>query len=54
VSVEKSDVNRKILKRWWGKTKASRRAAQLDSIKKLKANLLENLMNKYGGFDLSC
>jgi hypothetical protein len=52
VSVEESDVNRKILKRWWGKTEQAGELKQLDSIKKLKTDVLEDLMNRYGGFDL--
>ncbi|KAM0902888.1 hypothetical protein ACQ4PT_019016 [Festuca glaucescens] len=51
VSVEESDVNRKILKRWWGRTEQAGELKQLDSIKKLKIDLLEELMDKFGGFD---
>jgi hypothetical protein len=52
VTVEESDVNRKILKRWWARTEQAGELKQLDSIKKLKTDLLEELMDKFGGFDL--
>lgn len=52
VSVEESMDNRKILKRWWGKTKQAGQLRQLDSIKKLRTCLLQELMDEFGGFDL--
>uniref|UniRef100_A0ACD5ZLW0 Uncharacterized protein n=1 Tax=Avena sativa TaxID=4498 RepID=A0ACD5ZLW0_AVESA len=52
VSVEDSEVNRKILKRWWGKTEQAGELRQLPSVKKLTTNVLESYMRDFGGFDL--
>lgn len=52
VSVEESDVNRKILKRWWAKTEQSGVLRQLHGIWKLKTDVLEDLFKEFGGFDL--
>ncbi|XP_037439405.1 probable inactive DNA (cytosine-5)-methyltransferase DRM3 [Triticum dicoccoides] len=52
VSVEESDVNRKILKRWWAKTEQSGVLRQLNGIWKLKTDVLEDLFKEFGGFDL--
>ncbi|VAI13094.1 unnamed protein product [Triticum turgidum subsp. durum] len=52
VSVEESDVNRKILKRWWAKTEQSGVLRQLNGIWKLKTDALEDLFKEFGGFDL--
>lgn len=52
VSIEESDVNRKILKRWWAKTEQSGVLRQLPGIWKLKTNVLEDLFKEFGGFDL--
>lgn len=52
VSVEESVVNRRILKKWWGKTLQNGKLRQLDRIQKLNTNELENLMKEFGGFDL--
>ncbi|KAF8725778.1 hypothetical protein HU200_020334 [Digitaria exilis] len=52
VSVEESDVNRKILKRWWLKTEQTGELRQLHGIWKLKTNVIENFIADFGGFDL--
>ncbi|KAG8084438.1 hypothetical protein GUJ93_ZPchr0010g7714 [Zizania palustris] len=52
VSVEQSDVNRKILRRWWGKTEQKGDLRQIVSIWKLKINVLQDLVKEFGGFDL--
>lgn len=52
VSVEESVVNRRIIKRWWGKTQQNGKLRQLDRIQKLNTNELEVLMKEFGGFDL--
>ncbi|KAF7063527.1 hypothetical protein CFC21_070045 [Triticum aestivum] len=52
VSVEESDVNRKILKKWWAKTEQSGVLRQLNGIWKLKTDALEDLFKEFGGFDL--
>ncbi|KAJ1261474.1 hypothetical protein BS78_09G032100 [Paspalum vaginatum] len=52
ISVEESEVNRKILRRWWLKTEQTGVLRQLPGIWKLKTNVIENLMQEFGGFDL--
>ena len=52
VSVEESEVNRKVLKRWWVKTEQAGKLKQLPSITKLTTYLLEDLVEEFGGFDL--
>lgn len=52
VSVEESEVNRKILKQWWGKTKQAGQLRQVSSINKVKTSLLEDLVDEFHGFDL--
>ncbi|CAL4910482.1 unnamed protein product [Urochloa decumbens] len=52
VSVEESDVNRKILRRWWLKTEQTGELRQLPGIWKLKTQVIENLIAEFGGFDL--
>jgi len=52
VSVEDSDVNRKILKRWWAKTEHAGELRQVASIKRLTTNVLEGFVHDFGGFDL--
>lgn len=52
VSVEQSEVNRRILKRWWAKTEQTGELRQLPSIRNLKTNVLEGFTNDFGGFDL--
>ncbi|KAF0923125.1 hypothetical protein E2562_003346 [Oryza meyeriana var. granulata] len=52
VSVEQSDINRRILRRWWGKTEQKGELRQINNIWKLKINILEDLVKEFGGFDL--
>ncbi|XP_062179594.1 probable inactive DNA (cytosine-5)-methyltransferase DRM3 [Phragmites australis] len=52
VSVEESDVNRKILRRWWTKTEQTGELRQLNGMWKLKTHVIEDLINEFGGFDL--
>ncbi|KAK9672085.1 hypothetical protein RND81_12G075400 [Saponaria officinalis] len=52
VSVESSETKRKILRRWWQKTDQTGELVQIEDIQKLTSNKLENLMRKFGEFDL--
>ncbi|XP_062232395.1 probable inactive DNA (cytosine-5)-methyltransferase DRM3 [Phragmites australis] len=52
VSVEESDVNRKILRRWLTKTEQTGELRQLHGIWKLKTHVIEDLIREFGGFDL--
>ncbi|CAN6358440.1 unnamed protein product [Urochloa humidicola] len=52
VSVEESDVNRIILRRWWLKTEQTGELRQLPGIWKLKTQVIEDLIAEFGGFDL--
>ncbi|KAL5202588.1 hypothetical protein ABZP36_013540 [Zizania latifolia] len=52
VSVEQSDVNRKILRRWWGETEQKGELRQIVSIWKLKIDVLNDMVKEFGGFDL--
>jgi hypothetical protein len=52
VSVEESEVNRQILKRWWGKTKQAGQLRQVSSIHKVNTSVLQDLMDEFHGFDL--
>ncbi|TVU18027.1 hypothetical protein EJB05_34094 [Eragrostis curvula] len=52
VSVEESDVNRKILRRWWGRTEQKGELRQLHGISKLTIDKIEKLVQEFGGFDL--
>ncbi|WOL06699.1 DNA (cytosine-5)-methyltransferase DRM2 [Canna indica] len=52
VSVEASDVNRKIVRRWWENTQQSGELIQIAGIEKLATRMLEGFVQKFGGFDL--
>ncbi|KAK1294249.1 DNA (cytosine-5)-methyltransferase DRM2 [Acorus calamus] len=52
VSVEASDINRKILKRWWLETGQSGQLRQIEGIKGLSSHKLQSLLKEFGGFDL--
>uniref|UniRef100_A0A0D9WCF3 SAM-dependent MTase DRM-type domain-containing protein n=1 Tax=Leersia perrieri TaxID=77586 RepID=A0A0D9WCF3_9ORYZ len=53
VSVEQSDIKRRILKRWWWSTgQKEENLRQMNSIWKLNINILEELVKEFGGFDL--
>ncbi|GJN36147.1 hypothetical protein PR202_gb24986 [Eleusine coracana subsp. coracana] len=52
VSVEQSDINRKILRRWWGKTEQKGELRQYPGIGAINTTKIENLIAEFGGFDL--
>ena len=52
ISVEESEVNRKILRRWWSKTEQTGVLRQHPGIWKLKTHVIEDLVKEFGGFDL--
>ncbi|MED6164126.1 DNA (cytosine-5-)-methyltransferase [Stylosanthes scabra] len=52
VSVEKSEVNRNIVRSWWEQTNQKGNLIDLDDVQQLNADRLEQLMNTFGGFDL--
>lgn len=52
VSVEASDVNRKIMRRWWQSTEQSGELRQLGGMEKLTIQKLEEFVNQFGGFDI--
>ncbi|KAJ3696554.1 hypothetical protein LUZ61_000259 [Rhynchospora tenuis] len=52
VSVESSEINQKILRRWWSKTEQRGELRQLGEISKLTLQELQQLFEEFGGFDL--
>ncbi|XP_027357995.1 DNA (cytosine-5)-methyltransferase DRM2 isoform X2 [Abrus precatorius] len=52
VSVEKSEVNRNIVRSWWEQTNQKGNLIDLDDVQQLDGDHLERLMNSFGGFDL--
>ncbi|KAJ6795551.1 putative inactive DNA (cytosine-5)-methyltransferase DRM3 isoform X1 [Iris pallida] len=52
VSVEASEINRRILKRWWVNTKQTGVLKQIGGIEKLTIQTLESLIGQFGGFDI--
>ncbi|XP_057457148.1 DNA (cytosine-5)-methyltransferase DRM2-like isoform X2 [Lotus japonicus] len=52
VSVEKSEVNRNIVRSWWEQTNQKGNLIDLDDVQLLDADRLEQLMSATGGFDL--
>ncbi|KAF7819558.1 DNA (cytosine-5)-methyltransferase DRM2 [Senna tora] len=52
VSVEKSEVNRNIVRCWWEQTNQKGNLIDLDDVQRLNGDRLEQLMNSFGGFDL--
>ncbi|KAI3892597.1 hypothetical protein MKW92_037015 [Papaver armeniacum] len=52
VSVEDSETNRRILKRWWENTKQTGQLVQIQGIGKMTSNRIGSLANQYGSFDL--
>ncbi|KAJ4817784.1 DNA (Cytosine-5)-methyltransferase DRM2 [Rhynchospora pubera] len=52
VSVESSEINQKILKRWWSNTEQRGELRQFGEISKLTRQELEQLFKEFGGFDL--
>ncbi|XVE67902.1 hypothetical protein DITRI_Ditri09bG0025300 [Diplodiscus trichospermus] len=52
VSVEKSEVNRNIVRSWWEQTNQKGTLIDIPDVQELNGDRLEQLMNRYGGFDL--
>ncbi|XP_027330477.1 probable inactive DNA (cytosine-5)-methyltransferase DRM3 isoform X2 [Abrus precatorius] len=52
VSVETSETKRKILDRWWHSSRQTGTLVQIEDVQKLTSKKLENLISKFGGFDL--
>ncbi|KAJ1699939.1 hypothetical protein LUZ63_008451 [Rhynchospora breviuscula] len=52
VSVESSEINQKILKRWWSNTEQRGELRQFGEISKLTLQELQRLFEEFGGFDL--
>ncbi|XP_026458628.1 probable inactive DNA (cytosine-5)-methyltransferase DRM3 [Papaver somniferum] len=51
VSVEDSETNQRILKRWWENTKQTGQLVQIQGIGKMTSSKIGSLTNQYGGFD---
>ncbi|KAE8706260.1 DNA (cytosine-5)-methyltransferase DRM2 [Hibiscus syriacus] len=52
VSVEKSEVNRNIVRSWWEQTNQHGTLIDIPDVQELNGDRLEQLMSRYGGFDL--
>ncbi|KAI3926571.1 hypothetical protein MKW92_004835 [Papaver armeniacum] len=52
VSVEDSETNQRILKRWWENTKQTGQLVQIQGIGKMTSSRIGSLANQYGSFDL--
>ncbi|XP_039008466.1 DNA (cytosine-5)-methyltransferase DRM1-like [Hibiscus syriacus] len=52
VSVEKSEVNRNIVRSWWEQTNQQGTLIDISDVQELNGDRLEQLMSRYGGFDL--
>lgn len=52
VSVEKSEVNRNIVRSWWEQTNQRGNLIDIDDVQQLNADRLEQLIDSFGGFDL--
>jgi len=52
VSVEKSEVNRNIVRSWWEQTNQKGNLIDLEDVQQLDEKHLEQLMSTFGGFDL--
>ncbi|XP_074276349.1 DNA (cytosine-5)-methyltransferase DRM2-like [Silene latifolia] len=52
VSVEKSEVNRDIVRVWWEQTNQKGILIDIDDVQKLTGDRIEQLISVYGGFDL--
>lgn len=52
VSVEKSEINRNIVRSWWEQTNQKGNLIDLDDVEALNGDVLERLIKRYGGFDL--
>ncbi|CAL0312983.1 unnamed protein product [Lupinus luteus] len=52
VSVEKSEVNRNVVRSWWEQTNQKGNLIDMNDVQDLGVECLEQMMNTYGGFDL--
>lgn len=52
VSVEKSEVNRNIVRSWWEQTNQKGHLYDMDDVRELDGDRLEQLISTFGGFDL--
>ncbi|KAK8710242.1 hypothetical protein V6N13_145576 [Hibiscus sabdariffa] len=52
VSVEKSEVNRNIVRCWWEQTNQRGTLIDIPDVQELNGDRLEQLMSRFGGFDL--
>ncbi|TMW99485.1 DNA (cytosine-5)-methyltransferase DRM2-like [Solanum pennellii] len=52
VSVEKSEVNRNIVRSWWEQTNQRGNLIDFDDVQQLNGDRLEQLIDSCGGFDL--
>jgi hypothetical protein len=52
VSVEKSEVNRRILKTWWDQTEQQGTLIEFEDVENLSNKLIESHTRRLGGFDL--
>ncbi|KAK4710213.1 hypothetical protein R3W88_004726 [Solanum pinnatisectum] len=52
VSVEKSEVNRNIVRSWWEQTNQRGNLIDFDDVQQLNGDRLEQLIDSFGGFDL--
>ncbi|KAI3986374.1 hypothetical protein MKX01_002219 [Papaver californicum] len=51
VSVEDSETNQRILRRWWDSTRQSGDLVQIQGIGKITSSKIGSLTNQHGGFD---
>ncbi|XP_043811169.1 probable inactive DNA (cytosine-5)-methyltransferase DRM3 isoform X5 [Manihot esculenta] len=51
VSVETSEMKRRILRRWWQISGQTGELEQIENIQKLTSGRIDKLLEKYGGFD---
>ncbi|CAA0829440.1 S-adenosyl-L-methionine-dependent methyltransferases superfamily protein [Striga hermonthica] len=52
VSVEASEVRRRVVRRWWENSGQGGELVQIDDVKKVTGGRLDELSRKFGGFDL--
>uniref|UniRef100_A0A1D1Z3A0 DNA (cytosine-5-)-methyltransferase n=1 Tax=Anthurium amnicola TaxID=1678845 RepID=A0A1D1Z3A0_9ARAE len=52
VSIEASQVNQKILEKWWHSTGQSGQLRQIEGIERLSSQKIETLIEEFGGFDI--
>lgn len=52
VSVEKSEVNRNVVRSWWEQTNQQGNLVDYEDVRQLTADRLEQLIDTFGGFDL--